>query len=90
MNYRVCNLFLFFVDNGKAGNDSFLFNRWSYDDVQVLVVFWRRIEVHNVWYLGNNCISSIMALFTLFTISDNMRFQDNAYYRVTTFIAGAF
>ncbi|KAJ0567177.1 hypothetical protein HanIR_Chr06g0281821 [Helianthus annuus] len=40
-------------------NDSFLFNRWSYDDVQVLVVFWRRIEVHVVWYFGNNYISSI-------------------------------
>ncbi|KAJ0703885.1 hypothetical protein HanPI659440_Chr14g0556451 [Helianthus annuus] len=39
--------------------DAFLFNLWSYDDVQVLVVFWRRIEVHNVWYFGNNYISSI-------------------------------
>ncbi|KAJ0741029.1 hypothetical protein HanOQP8_Chr06g0223331 [Helianthus annuus] len=51
--------FFFFVDDGKASNDSFLFNRWSYDDVQVLVVFWRRIEVHVVWYFGNNYISSI-------------------------------
>ncbi|KAM0000691.1 hypothetical protein Hdeb2414_s0414g00888561 [Helianthus debilis subsp. tardiflorus] len=53
MNYQVCNLF-FFVDDRKAGNDAFLFNRWSYDDVQVLVVLWRRIEVHNVWYFGVN------------------------------------
>ncbi|KAJ0566280.1 hypothetical protein HanIR_Chr06g0271991 [Helianthus annuus] len=54
--YSIC---FFFVDDGKAGNNSFLFNRWSYDDVQVLVVFWRRIEVHVVWYFGNNYISSI-------------------------------
>ncbi|KAF5801829.1 hypothetical protein HanXRQr2_Chr06g0252611 [Helianthus annuus] len=26
---------------------------------KVLVVFWRRIEVHVVWYFGNNYISSI-------------------------------
>ncbi|KAJ0779834.1 hypothetical protein HanPI659440_Chr06g0230881 [Helianthus annuus] len=43
----------------RAGNNSFLFNQWSYDDVHVLVVFWRRIEVHVVWYFGNNYISSI-------------------------------
>ncbi|KAJ0724911.1 hypothetical protein HanPI659440_Chr12g0452901 [Helianthus annuus] len=58
MNYQVCNLFFFsFVDDGKAGSDAFLFNLWSYDDVQVLVVFWRRIEVHNVWYFGNNLVT---------------------------------
>ncbi|MFS7942704.1 hypothetical protein Hanom_Chr06g00491511 [Helianthus anomalus] len=53
MKYAICFFFFFFVDDGKAGNDSFLFNRWSYDDVQVLVVFWRRIEVHVVCYFGN-------------------------------------
>ncbi|MFS7906952.1 hypothetical protein Hanom_Chr01g00065261 [Helianthus anomalus] len=56
MNYQVCDLFFFFffVDDKKAGNDAFLFNRWSYDDVQVLVVLWRRIEVHNVCYFAVN------------------------------------
>ncbi|MFS8016306.1 hypothetical protein Hanom_Chr15g01366991 [Helianthus anomalus] len=70
MNYQVFNFF-FCVDHGKAGSDAFLFNLWTYDDVQVilinlfvamsqvLVVIWRRIEVHNVWYFGNNYISSI-------------------------------